>query len=153
MAGRTPREAVQSFLAPRQQAISCVTNAILLVSGGYSSSQSPHALTLSENPSPLGRDRRIALNLIQQYRVAQTEDQGHGTWRVQTVGYYYTLLEPAPPHDEILAYHWHPESRSAVSYPHLHISAGTRVQRSDILKAHFPTGRMAIEQIVLKSDG
>ena len=97
MAGRTPREAVQSFLAPLQQAVSCVTNAIVLDSGGYSPSQPSHALTLSENPSPLGHDRRIALNLIQQYRVAQTEDQGRETWRVQTVGYYYTLLEPAPP--------------------------------------------------------
>jgi hypothetical protein len=148
MAGRTPREAVHGFLTPLQQAMSCVTDVILLVSGGYYPSQSPHALTLSENPAPLGRNRRIALNLIQQYRVIPTDNQERGAWKVQTVGYFYTLLEPTPPHDEIVAYHWHPESRSAVRYPHFHISSGSSVRRADIRKAHFPTGRIAIEQVL-----
>jgi hypothetical protein len=135
-------------LTPLQQAISCVTDAIVLVSGGYYPSPSPHALTLSENPALLGRDRCIALNLIQQYRVVQTDEKDRGAWKVQTVGYVYTLLEPTPPHDEIVAYHWHPASRSAVRYPHLHISAGSGVQRLDIRQAHFPTGRITIGQIL-----
>lgn len=71
MAGRTPSEVVENFLAPLRLALSCMTREILLVSGGYHPSDTPHALTISNSLVRLGRDRRYALRLIQHYRIVE----------------------------------------------------------------------------------
>ena len=61
-----------------------------------------------------------------------------------TAAYYYTLgVESGP---ENLGYHWHPFS--GVRFPHLHLSAGSGVDRDELHKAHLPTGRIALEQVV-----
>jgi hypothetical protein len=123
MAGRTPPEAVNNFLTPLQRALSCVTNAVLLVGGGYHVSTRPHVLLFQDNPVLLGHDRRFALKLIQQYRIVEDEEP-RGPWKVSTVAYYYTVETPetstAPP-QEVFGYHWHPQERNAVTYPHLHL--------------------------------
>lgn len=48
-------------------------------------------------------------------------------------------LEDADGH-EILAYHWHPEARSHVTTPHLHLGAGAGALRAELTKAHLATG-------------
>src|SRR4029450_7233273 len=90
MAGRTPAEAVNNFLAPLQRVLSCVTREVLSVGGGYHISDRPHVLLFQNKPVLLGSDRRIALRLIQQYRIVEGEEQ-RGPWKVSTVAYYYTL--------------------------------------------------------------
>ncbi len=75
MAGRTPREAVEAFLTPLQQALSCVTNEVLLVSGGYYPSTIPHALTISNSPARLGRDWRYTLRLSEDWDDVLTRTQ------------------------------------------------------------------------------
>jgi hypothetical protein len=147
MAGRTPREAVQNFLNPLSQALSCVTRAILLVGGGYHVTDNPHALALSEDPTVLGRDRRYALTLSQHYRIVKAE-AARGPWKVETVAYYYTVKEPVPPHREIFGYHWHPESRSPITFPHFHLHEGANIGARHLAGAHFPTGRIAVEQVL-----
>ena len=92
MAGKTPREAVQNFLQPLRLALSCVTNEILLVGGRYHPSPTPHVLTISNSPAPLGRDKRFALKLIHHYRVIE-DVEPRGPWKARTVAYYYTLEE------------------------------------------------------------
>jgi hypothetical protein len=108
MAGRTPAEAVNNFLAPLQRALSCVTREVLSVGGGYHVSDTPHVLLFQNNPVMLGHDRRFALKLIQQYRIIEGEAE-RGPWKVATVAYYSTLETPettASPSQEILGYHW-----------------------------------------------
>jgi hypothetical protein len=151
MAGRTPAEAVNNFLAPLQRALACVTHEILSVGGGYHASpvdnpQQRHVLTLSNSPAVLGQDRRFALALIQHYRVVEGEG-ARGPWKVSTVAYYYTL-RLASTSQEVLGYHWHPQGRSAVTYPHLHLHEGTGAVKHNLLKAHLPTGRIAVEDIL-----
>lgn len=61
---------------------------------------------------------------------------------------------------EILAYHWHPDTRSHVLDPHLHVGPATigtnAIYRPGVMhQVHFPTGfvplasviRMAIEEL------
>lgn len=152
MAGKTPSEAVQHFLDPLQQALSCVTREVLSVGGGYYASpadnpQHRHVLMITNSPAVLGRDGRFALKLIQHYRVVEYEG-ARGPWQVSTVAYYYTLAMTASPAHEILGYHWHPQGRSAVTYPHLHLSQGAGAVQYHLLKAHLPTGHIAREDIL-----
>ena len=152
MAGKTPQEAVQHFLDPLQQALSCVTREVLSVRGGYYASpvddpQHRHVLTINNSPAVLGRDRRFAFRLIQHYRVVEYEG-AHGPWGVSIVAYYYTLEIPVPTRQEILGYHWHPQSRSDVTYPHLHLYEGTGVAQHNLSKAHLPTGRIVREDVL-----
>jgi hypothetical protein len=151
MAGRTPAEAVNNFLDPLRQALSCITHEILFVGGGYHASprdnpQQRHMLTLSTSPAVLGRDRRFSLVLIQHYRVIEGED-ARGPWKVSTVAYYYTLKSAYTEH-EIIGYHWHPQGRSPITYPHLHLHHGAGEVEYNLGKAHLPTGRIAIEDIL-----
>jgi hypothetical protein len=148
MAGKTPSEAVQNFLSPLQRALSCLTNEILLVSKrGYQQSLSPHTLTLSSSPVELGRDKRLALKLVQHYRIVEYEGP-RGPWKVSTVAYYYTVEDARTPGHEIFAYHWHPLAREAVHFPHFHLYQGAGNIDDAIRKAHFPTGRIAVEDVL-----
>ena len=48
MAGNTAAEAVYSYVELLQKAVSCVTKAVLDVSGGYYVSDKPHSLTFGD---------------------------------------------------------------------------------------------------------
>ena len=67
-----------------------------------------------------------------------------------TIG-YYTVVTPETsmaPSQEVLGYHWHPQERNAVTYPHLHLYHGAGTLQHNLLKAHLPTARIAIEDVV-----
>jgi len=150
MAGKTPREAVTNFLVPLQYALSCITRDVLSVRGGYNVSPQPHSLLFQNNPVILGQDKRYTLKLIQQYYIVKGENE-RGPWKVSTAAYYYTVETPdthAAPSQEILGYHWHPAQRSAITYPHMHLYKGAGTLQHNLLKAHLPTARIAIEDIV-----
>jgi hypothetical protein len=66
-------------------------------------------------------------------------------WEIAIVGYQYTLLD-ADQH-EILAFHLHPEGRSHVTTPHLHLGAGAGQLRSDLGAAHVPTGTVTLAAV------
>jgi hypothetical protein len=149
MAGRTPHEAIQHFVEPLQQALSCVTNEVLYYYQGVPGHPADLAMLLLSNaPVRLGRDRRFALKAVQHFRPVEAEGP-RGPWKVRTAAYYYTLEEAAPPHREIFGYHWHPHGRSDVTYPHLHLYAGAGGTNYNIANnAHFPTGRIALEDVL-----
>src|SRR5215470_12670467 len=147
MAGRTPAEAVNNFLSPLQRALSCVTRDVLSVGGGYHVADRPHVMLFENNPVTLGHDKRFALKLIQQYRIVEADDE-RGPWKVSTVAYYYHVETIASPAQEVFAYHWHPHGRNTVTYPHLHLSSGAGALQHNLIKAHLPTGRIAIEDVV-----
>lgn len=60
--------------------------------------------------------------------------------------YYWTLSEIDG--QELLGYHWHPEGASHETAPHLHLGAALRLGRTDLLKAHLPTGQVHLPAIV-----
>ena len=85
--------------------------------------------------------------LAQQYRISQVpQDREGGPYDVVIVGYQYEL-EDSQGH-EILAYHWHPEGRSQVTRPHLHLGYGARLGRSELQKAHLPTGHVSMGEVL-----
>jgi hypothetical protein len=74
----------------------------------------------------LGRGSDLSIEVRQHYRVVPNPDSEnpdpHKPWQVTTVAYYYTLPESEGP--EIFSYQWHPEQRSATTFPHLHLEGG-----------------------------
>ena len=146
MAGRTPPEAVHNFLDPLRRAISCVTTSVLDVAGGYHPSDWPHLLTLAKgDPVRLAGERPVWLSVTQHYRVVEYEGP-RGPWKVSTAAYWYYLSDADQ--GEIIAYHWHPAGRSAVTSPHLHLGPAAEVGHPQLADAHIPTGRVALEAVL-----
>lgn len=87
----------------------------------------------------------LYLAITQQYSVIQLEPGQH--WKVRTAYYSYGLEDENGA--ELLVYHWHPDGISPITYPHLHLEAGARVGRPELLGSHIPTGRIALEDFIL----
>lgn len=49
---------------------------------------------------------------------------------------------------EVFGYHWHPTGPGSVRVPHLHLEHGAHVGNAEIRAAHFPTGRISVEQFL-----
>ncbi|MGH3199607.1 MAG: hypothetical protein ACRDOH_05650 [Streptosporangiaceae bacterium] len=138
MPGRTPAAARDAFLSPLHQAISCVTNAQFIRSGGQQPGDDLEALTLSREPLQLRSavPGGLQLRIRHRFRLVQ---ESRSDWHVSTAAYWYRLDDDAG--RELAAWHWHPQSR--VVYPHAHVS-GTPFGRL----AHLPTGRVSIESVL-----
>ncbi len=143
MPGRTPAEAVNDYLEPLSRAISCVTNSVLDVRGGYYQSHEPHTMILAGGESVRLPQSRRAISVIGLYELVRYAGTG-GPWEARTAGYYYALEDDNG--REIIAYHWHPGSAigSVPDYPHLHLGAGSRVSLGELQKAHVPTGYVSL---------
>lgn len=129
---------MDAFLAPLRRAISCVTNVQL--AGGWEPG-GIHGLIVRPTTSgriPLRADTPINLRLIHLYEVVD----GEQSWSVHTVGYTYqfALTDGV----EIVIYHYDPRPGSLVTRPHLHVRGLN--QPMPLGKAHFPTGRVSIEE-------
>ena len=79
----------------------------------------------------LGRGSDLSIDVRQHYRVVPNPDSEntdpHKPWQVTTVAYYYTLLESEGP--EIFSYQWHPEQRSATTFPTFTLKVRAKVGR------------------------
>lgn len=148
MAGASPKRAVENFVRPLQRVLSCVTTAVIDRQGGYALGVT-YALTVNAGEpvrlAQVARPAHIAMRIAQQYRIVHAEGD-RGPLKVQTVAYMYTLEDADG--REVFGYHWHPESRSPSSFPHIHFGAGAMVGRAEVQRAHFPTGRVSVEEFV-----
>ncbi len=145
--GRNPYGAIQSLRSALQRAISCVTPSVLTArsAGGYGP-DSEHLLTLgSGEPVRMAGIAEVSLWLRHFARVAEHEGL-QGPWRADTTGYYYSILDGEG--REVIAYHWHPGRRSPINFPHLHLGSGSGVSRNELQKAHIPTGRVELEDVL-----
>jgi hypothetical protein len=139
--GRTARAADDGFLAPLCRALSCLTNAQLLVSPPAE----VRALLLSK-----GSDLRlrspdvpggILLRLRQQFRsVEETDFPRDQRWHVSTIAYDYRLARGSDG-SELLSWHWHPTT--GVTFPHVHVAAEDLSR-----KVHVPSGRVSVEAVL-----
>ena len=74
MRGRTPVEAVSNYIDPIQIAVSCVTDSVISVDGGYYPSAMPHLLTMNrETPVRLGGESRLWFLLHKYYRIIESD--------------------------------------------------------------------------------
>ena len=146
MLGRTPAEAVNQYIQSVQSVVSCVSDAVVGVRGGYYVSDVPHILSTNERrPIRLGGTSRFWLSFQQYYHVVESEI--HSTpWTVAEVGYRYRVLDAN--HREVLAYHWHPGGQSPITFQHLHIGHGALLTREELHTAHLPTGYVSLPDII-----
>jgi hypothetical protein len=142
--GKNPAEAVRAYVAPLQQSMSCFGNAVIRPDG-----YEPGVLHTITLPSPTielltQRDEILNLSFIQHFDI---ENRWFG-WKVCTRCYMYAVEDDGG--REIVAFHWHPDLQGDNSSPHMHICAGAGERiRSEIREIHFPTPRLAFEEIAL----
>jgi hypothetical protein len=84
--------------------------------------------------------RRVALN----YRLVEAEG-ARGPWKVTTTAYSYIV--DATDRGEVFAYQWNPHGAGKTPRPHVHFRCLGEL-RSDWAHIHFPTGRVALEDVV-----
>jgi hypothetical protein len=147
VAGATPRKAVENFVRPLQDALACVTNLRVDLQGRYELGET-YALTV--NRGELVQLTRvvqghigIGIRISQNYRIVEA-DGDRGPYKVRTTAYMYSVEDDNG--HEVFGYHWHPESR--IKYPHLHLEHGAHLGLADLHRAHFPTGRVSVEEFL-----
>jgi hypothetical protein len=145
LAGRTPREAFEPFAGAFQQALSCVTLAGFHAEG-YSPVDVPYSADVNGGEAvPLSGGSSIGLIVALRYRATQ-DGRSHGAWRMEVMEYYYALAGEADA--ELLAYHWHPRSRSPIIRPHLHLGPALGRLSRQAARAHVPTGPIALQDVI-----
>lgn len=115
---------------------------------GYWPAEAPHAVTLrSGQPVALRGDVGLHLRVTQHYRIIEDPELGErGPFKCSTTAYWYSLENEQE--SEILAYQWHPDGSSAITWPHLHIGEAGHVGWPHLREAHLPTGRVALEEVL-----
>lgn len=143
MAARSPAEAVEAYFDALQQAVSCITPAVL-TGRIYRPTTEPQTLTFGRERSvPVGRNAAFRLRVRIHYVVDEIEAPA-SAWAVRPVGYAFRLLDREE--RGILSYHWHPVGRSHVTFPHFHLDL--RTSPLDLSKAHFPTGMISLVDVI-----
>ncbi len=146
MLGRTPADAVSNYVDSIQRLISCVSDAVISVDGGYYVSDTSHVLRLNQgSPVRLRGMSDLWLTLQQYYHIVEIEGL-RVLWAVVVEGYEYTLIDAGG--REILTYHWHPRGQSSIAFHHLHIEHGAQVSREELQTAHLPTGYVSVADIL-----
>ncbi len=120
MAGANPKQAVENFVQPLQEALGCLTTAMIARQGQYNDLGEVYALAVNRGEPVLvqraSAPGRIALRISQQYRIVEAEGE-RGPYKVETRGYMYSLANETG--QEIVGYHWHPAGPSQFRRPHL----------------------------------
>jgi hypothetical protein len=112
---------------------------VINVAGGYHPSPQPHTLLLNDG-TPVHVSGGL-IRVFQRYRVIE-DQESRTSWRVAIVAYSYALDAEAG--QELFSYQWHPAGPSPIEYPHVHIGADARAGHSALIRAHFPTGHVAL---------
>lgn len=143
--GRTPYEAVQNRRSALQRAVSCVSPSVVVVRGSGYHTGSEHALFVGNvEPAKLSRsDITLSVKLLVHVR---SHAGYEGRWAATVVAYSYALRGSEGA--EIIVYHYHPDSRSPIKFPHLHLGAGARPSREELQGAHLPTGHVELEDVL-----
>lgn len=143
---RTKAAARTRYTNYLQQTLSFVTLAVWRVVP-VPRQEGVYSLDHSEETIPLRRGKGFApLSLAARQLFAYHHDtENTGDWRCRTLGYAYTVFEGTDLSRELLAWHWHPSSRPDT---HLHVGKGHPDLSGLSHKAHVPTGRVSLEEVV-----
>lgn len=146
MLGRTEAEVVSNYVDTIQRAVSCVSDSVVSVRGGYYVADISHTLVMNRgNPVRLGGTSPLWLSIQQYYRIVESGTP-RTPWTVTEVGYRYEIMDANA--REILAYHWHPTGQSSFISQHLHIGHGAMTGREELQNAHLPTGYVHVTDII-----
>jgi hypothetical protein len=145
LAARTERQALREVIRQLQRAINCVSPVVV---NSVPAALDVYTIFLS-GQSRGNRYVRLpggsGLMFSANYVVFQ--EPGGRAWTATVSTYRYGLYDRNG--REILSYHWHPDARSHVTAPHLHIGGGVAPWRPDLAKAHIPTGQVTLEDVLL----
>jgi hypothetical protein len=145
LSARTPTQAVQAFLRDVRLALSCITQGVVSIDGrgGYDPAGQPHTATLNRRASTrLDHADFLALRTTIEYSIVMGD--ADAPWLTQTAGYIYSFR--GRDDVEFLAYHWHPQGGSRVTWPHLHLQSPSSSPVTG--RTHLPTGIVHPEDIV-----
>lgn len=146
MRGRTPAEAVNNYVDAANRLVSCATDSIVSVDGGYHTAATPLILALNNGiVVGLRGASSFGLQLQQTYEIVEPSAQGD-LWTARVTSYAYAVLDANQ--QEVLTYHWHPRGNSPVVMPHLHLEQGAMVGRPEVRNAHLPTGPISIGEFL-----
>lgn len=142
MIGSGPGEIADDFAATLQRAVSCVSPAVIV--RGRTDPAAPFYLSFNPRLAPLRAGGRLQFSILHTYDLEQ-RSTSPVSWRVTSKGYWYQLHERGG--SEIVAFHWHPDGRQQVPFPHLHVTGQGGSVKID-QKQHVPTGRVSLEAVV-----
>jgi hypothetical protein len=109
--------------------------------------QRPAAIVLGrDEPVALRTNRRPVLLSARLWFNVEPVSDPRGRLRAVIAGYAFTLLDENQ--REILAFHLHTDGQSHIQTPHLHLGAGAGQLRSELSRAHIPTGPITLAAIV-----
>jgi hypothetical protein len=156
MPGKSPHGAIEAFLEPLRASSSCLTKSQWIYTSpkGKPSGGLYTATLNGGDPVPircitgpkLWFEASIQFTVVERVvnklgaRVGASE-----RFKVSTRRYMYTIS--SPDEAEMMAYHWHPEAKGDVTFPHQHITGdggGEGFNR----KLHLRTGRMSFEDVL-----
>lgn len=140
MAARNPKEAENNFAYYFRESLSVVTDAYLLAAR-----DGERRILLYEPPVKLERKSGLPLYLAvtQTYKIVSTD----GGYKAQSTSYTYELyVKKGGDLENVLEFHWHPETTANLRWPHLHVNADG--PDGDLRRTHFPTARTAIEDFL-----
>lgn len=142
MPGKNPSDALWEYLHPLQQTLSCFTHQVLRHSG--CDRDTILSLTLPETTTELitRNEEVLHLSFSQNYSVVENLLWGY---KIKTHSYSYGIENDKG--QEIVMFHWHPETEPDIPFPHMHIGYGAGYQiRPEFYRLHFPTPRIAFEE-------
>lgn len=156
MTHRTRADAIRAYVRVTQQALDCITPAVLSMrspsQGGTLRLGEYQSLYLNNNhPVLLSANVPVALVVAQRIQVLRSGGPERRQWTVIIQGYNYVLR--LPDNSEIVAYQWDPEGPGRVNFPHLHIGRGatgsvTTFGPRGLHRIHFPTKHIELEDVL-----
>jgi len=149
MPGATPPAAVQAFIEPLKDAISCVGIAhITLSQGARKAVGKTHSWTLNDGSSPVRLSGGLSFHAGMRFEIQDRgQSEGRERYRVSTREYIYSVTKRSR---KIWEAHWHPLAlNSPIDIPHYHIGGTVLTEDGVYLaRAHIPSPRVSIEQFV-----
>lgn len=143
MPGRTIPEAVRNYLEPLQRSVSCLAGVGKIVTSSRVVKVGDFGTWILNGPEGMQLPNFGTLHAQQRYEVVETDPEHRlansgENFRVSTREYLYKVQIAAG--DHTMMWHWHPVGNSPERRPHIHPSFNQ--------KAHMPSGRMAIEDVI-----
>jgi len=138
---RLRNEALRAFRDAIDRALSCVTGLPIIARQRRSSDVAVFEFETPGEFVPLRGPLRLGLRVRLRAQIGPV-DASARAWQASIVAYQYALLDSDG--REPLAYHWHPDSVSHVTEPHLHLGPAAQVGVPVLVAAHLPTGAVGL---------
>ncbi len=125
------------------------------MASGYRPAAEPHTFFFARRGEPVPLRTRLGPRgvLLEMAHYCEIVPRQRDSHEVRTPSYWYRLLDRQE--HELLAYHWHPEGVSPITFPHLHLSSQVRpiaigpgADPVALAEMHLPTGQVTLADIV-----